>query len=724
MEVIANNIASTTLHDSHKDVSNAVTKSEQIVDPTGKKVENRSSDADQGHTEAKEQTSEQALKIEVPSSSSNEAAVAAAAALVPSLKGKMTFNGGQVICKGLWAMSDQAHQIPGQTSDFEFKLVEGSNQDRIYPVDGKYQGWFTLRQPPPLKGSTKIEDKEMQIKFVEGDDEGYKVKGQGHNKFGSFNLRGSLSKDGDIHIYREYYNLIPIAIPARKRQSSMSGDSKKIKTDGSVPLVSPRETGRIRKQSTVMKEAQDTTLSLTKAPSVSKQQSQQKKEKSAPSLSRQESAESRVQRMPVPMKKCNELLKELSRHHLSVWFLEPVDYVKLNIPEYPKIISQPMDFKTIRLNLEQGKYESPDAFAEHMRLVFRNAITFNQLRDNPVHIAAKELAARFEDRFRALSGMINAGHLNAYEETAFEVNKSPRGGGGGNKKRPSKGSSSGFSRVQGRGPGPRAPMPMGLPLPAGGGEGNSHQIMEMQRMIQSMQGEIQSLRSAVRENEIVKRLTETKEAAHNPLTLEEKKQLIAQIHKLSSDKMEHVLEIIQSSIPARESGSDEIEVPLDALDTYTLRKLQHFIEAHAPVHRKRSAEGGAPGGGNVKRRKQPSQHQNGRAAANPMSAPQGPVVLHGPAPMLMEPEEDDLLFAADSFDDLHQQQQLLQQRNQTKETEQQSEKMDFEDSLGEALNKAEKIEKKDESNNMEIRMMNENAWTEITEENKQNENKF
>ena len=45
--------------------------------------------------------------------------------------------------------------------------------------------------------------------------------------------------------------------------------------------------------------------------------------------------------------------------------------------------------------------------------------------------------------------------------------------------------------------------------------------------------------------------------------------------------MEQVLEIIQSALPPREGGEDdegEIEIPLDALDTFTLRKLQKFIE--------------------------------------------------------------------------------------------------------------------------------------------------
>jgi hypothetical protein len=62
------------------------------------------------------------------------------------------------------------------------------------------------------------------------------------------------------------------------------------------------------------------------------------------------------------------------------------------------------------------------------------------------------------------------------------------------------------------------------------------------------------------------------------LTFDEKKMLIAQIHKLPPNKMEQVLEIIQAALPPSDDNEGEIEIPLDALDTFTLRKLQKFID--------------------------------------------------------------------------------------------------------------------------------------------------
>lgn len=73
-----------------------------------------------------------------------------------------------------------------------------------------------------------------------------------------------------------------------------------------------------------------------------------------------------------------------------------------------------------------------------------------------------------------------------------------------------------------------------------------------------------------------------REAAMNPMCFEDKKALINKINSLPVDKMDRVLEIIRESrsLPAGQDH-DEIEVPLDSLDSLTLRKLQQFVEVIA-----------------------------------------------------------------------------------------------------------------------------------------------
>ena len=58
-------------------------------------------------------------------------------------------------------------------------------------------------------------------------------------------------------------------------------------------------------------------------------------------------------------------------------FLEPVDPIKLNIPDYPTIIKNPMDFGTIKSNLSSNKYQKMDEFIRDIHLVFDNCFLYN-----------------------------------------------------------------------------------------------------------------------------------------------------------------------------------------------------------------------------------------------------------------------------------------------------------------------------------------------------------
>lgn len=50
-------------------------------------------------------------------------------------------------------------------------------------------------------------------------------------------------------------------------------------------------------------------------------------------------------------------------------FLEPVDVIKLNIPDYPLYVKHPMDLGTVKKNLLEGKYTEAEAFANDVRRV-------------------------------------------------------------------------------------------------------------------------------------------------------------------------------------------------------------------------------------------------------------------------------------------------------------------------------------------------------------------
>ena len=98
---------------------------------------------------------------------------------------------------------------------------------------------------------------------------------------------------------------------------------------------------------------------------------------------------------------CDGVLKYLLRHKHAAWFADPVDPVGMGIPHYAEIIKTPMDFGTIKGKYKGGRYASAEAFAADVRLVFRNATTFNTGADEPGHVAAVQLEAKFEERFES-----------------------------------------------------------------------------------------------------------------------------------------------------------------------------------------------------------------------------------------------------------------------------------------------------------------------------------
>jgi bromodomain-containing protein 3 len=52
------------------------------------------------------------------------------------------------------------------------------------------------------------------------------------------------------------------------------------------------------------------------------------------------------------------VIKAVWKHQFGWPFHQPVDAVKLNIPDYHKIIKHPMDFGTIKKRLENNYYYS------------------------------------------------------------------------------------------------------------------------------------------------------------------------------------------------------------------------------------------------------------------------------------------------------------------------------------------------------------------------------
>ena len=77
--------------------------------------------------------------------------------------------------------------------------------------------------------------------------------------------------------------------------------------------------------------------------------------------------------------RCAAVLAALLKHECAVIFSEPVDHVALGIPDYPKIVTRPMDLGTVKRKLEAGAYdeEGPSAFVADAQLAFENCLLYN-----------------------------------------------------------------------------------------------------------------------------------------------------------------------------------------------------------------------------------------------------------------------------------------------------------------------------------------------------------
>ncbi|KAJ5476268.1 Bromodomain [Penicillium sp. IBT 31633x] len=94
-------------------------------------------------------------------------------------------------------------------------------------------------------------------------------------------------------------------------------------------------------------------------------------------------------------------LTSLKRMHDARFYKEPVDAVKLNIPQYHTIITQPMDLGTMEKKLKNNQYSSPQAVADDFALMVNNTTVFNGV-DHLVTQEGIRLKATFEKQMSNL----------------------------------------------------------------------------------------------------------------------------------------------------------------------------------------------------------------------------------------------------------------------------------------------------------------------------------
>ncbi|XP_070824342.1 E3 ubiquitin-protein ligase TRIM33 isoform X2 [Chaetodon trifascialis] len=104
---------------------------------------------------------------------------------------------------------------------------------------------------------------------------------------------------------------------------------------------------------------------------------------------------------PEDQRKCERLLLHIFCNELSVGFRKPVPS---SVPNYYKIIKQPMDLKKVkkRLQLRSSQYyQSTQEFVSDMRLIFKNCAKYNEA-GSEMAISGEAVGLHFEEKLQEM----------------------------------------------------------------------------------------------------------------------------------------------------------------------------------------------------------------------------------------------------------------------------------------------------------------------------------
>jgi len=116
-----------------------------------------------------------------------------------------------------------------------------------------------------------------------------------------------------------------------------------------------------------------------------------------------------------------EQIRKAKKTKSAVPYLNPVDYVALNIPTYPQVIQHPMDLKTMEEKLKAHEYPTADAMMEDFEQMVHNSQLFNGAQ-HPVAQAGQSLRAYF---IKCVSVMPKGDAAKAPEQKPKKVEAAP-----------------------------------------------------------------------------------------------------------------------------------------------------------------------------------------------------------------------------------------------------------------------------------------------------------
>ena len=123
----------------------------------------------------------------------------------------------------------------GLCNRFEYEH-KSSSPNASFPVSGRYSGWFDLNNEQG--GKTKINEKDITLRFRKNNAGYHNVEGKGSNAFGKYTITGTLTNDNVITIFRHF-------VLKKVKSSANSSSSKLSVTSAPPPLNTPGQTRKL-----------------------------------------------------------------------------------------------------------------------------------------------------------------------------------------------------------------------------------------------------------------------------------------------------------------------------------------------------------------------------------------------------------------------------------------------------------------------------------------------
>uniref|UniRef100_A0A0E0DWE9 Bromo domain-containing protein n=1 Tax=Oryza meridionalis TaxID=40149 RepID=A0A0E0DWE9_9ORYZ len=230
--------------------------------------------------------------------------------------------------------------------------------------------------------------------------------------------------------------------------------------------------------------------------------------------------------MPDLMRQFGAIVRQITSHEWAEPFLKPVDVVGLQLDDYYKIITKPMDFSTIQKKMEgkdDTKYNNVREIYSDVRLIFANAMKYNDERHD-VHIMAKSLLEKFEEKWLQLLPKVENEERKQKDEESNgvpKVNISPE---------------EAIAKLA---------------------KDTDNELIEINKQLEELrQMVVQKCRK---------------------MTTYEKRKLGAGLCHLSPEELTKALEMVAQDNPSFEAKGDELELDMDAQSETTLWRLKFFV---------------------------------------------------------------------------------------------------------------------------------------------------